>query len=355
MSTRPALTGFETRLLAELRQVVAERAASSALPGTAPLPSAPSPAAWKQAGRGWPRRGIAMTGALSAAAAAVTVALTVSLQGNGGPPAGPPHFAAATTAAAVLNNAALAAQSEPAVTPRPDQFVYLKLVEVTDFSAASRKAAASRGDPPVPSHCVDSAESWLTVSGTRRGLGVNTGHCGSQPAQTRRGPEPFCQNGVERAGIAQDAGTSPHGFHGFPCTPQQLAAFKPWLPSTTAGMLAYLEHHCPVKKPGTGHAESMLGSAFGLLASTDLTPAQQAAMFHALARVPHLHIVPRVADALGRTGVGIQVRDGRDTSTVIFDPRTFQPLGKNFSNPAVASREALAVPATVVDRTGQRP
>jgi len=32
MSTRPALIGFETRLLAELRQVVAERAASGALP-----------------------------------------------------------------------------------------------------------------------------------------------------------------------------------------------------------------------------------------------------------------------------------------------------------------------------------
>jgi hypothetical protein len=296
-----------------------------------------------------------MTGVLSAAAAAgVAVAVTMTLPGNGSRPAGP-DFAPATTVAAVLNNAALAAQSEPAVTPRPDQFVYLKLVEITDSSAASRKAAADRGDPPIPARCVDSTESWLSASGTRKGLGVRTGHCDNDPARTVRGPEPFCQDGIERSEIVPNTKRSFHGFRGFPCTPQQLAAYKPWLPSTIAGMLAYLAHHSPVKKPSVGRAESMLVSAFGLLASTDLTPAQQAAMFHALARVPHLHIVPKVADALGRIGVGIQVHNGKDTSTVIFDPRTFRPLGKNFINPAVANREALAVPATVLDHARQQP
>src|SRR5882757_2531149 len=159
MSTRPPLTGFETRLLAELRQVVAERAAAAPHPA-APYPAAPHPAGGRQARRGWPYRRLTMTGVLSAAAAAgAAVALTVTLTGNGGHPAGPPRFAAATTVAAVLNNAALAAQSQPAVTPRPDQFVYLKLVTVDDSSAASRKAAAKRGDPPIPAHCVDSTES----------------------------------------------------------------------------------------------------------------------------------------------------------------------------------------------------
>jgi hypothetical protein len=99
----------------------------------------------------------------------------------------------------------------------------------------------------------------------------------------------------------------------------------------------------------------MLVYAFGLLTSTDLTPAQQAAMFHALAKVPHLHIVPKVADALGRTGVGIRVPSQGGTFTAIFDPRTFRPLGRNSINRAVAYREALVVPATVVDRVGQRP
>ena len=73
-------------------------------------------------------------------------------------------------------------------------------------------------------------------------------------------------------------------------------------------------------------------------------------MFHALAKVPHLHIVPKVADALGRTGVGIRVPSQGGTFTAIFDPRTFRPLGVNSINRAVAFREAL-----VVQRHGRRP
>ena len=368
MSISPAPASFETRLLAELRQVVAERAAAGPLSAAAPTPAAPHPSApsppapspsaphpaARQAGRGWPGRRLVITGALSATVAAgVAVALTVALPDNGQRPAGP-HFAAATTVAAVLNNAALAAQSEPAVTPRPDQFVYLKLFEVLDYSAANRRATAGRGDPPLPSREVESTESWLSVSGTRQGLSVQTGHADNHPARTYRAPEPFCQDGVERAQIAQN---TKGGFRGFPCTPQQLAAYKPWLPSTAAGMLAYLAHLFPRKKNTNpvGRAGSMIVYAFGLLTSTDLTPAQQAAMFHALAKIPHLRIVPKLADALGRTGVGIRLRDRRDSYTVIFDPRTFRPLGETFINPAIAHREALVVPATVVDQAGQRP
>ena len=353
MSTRPALIGFETRLLAELRQVVAERAASGALPAaethsavpgpSAPSPAAPNPAARRQAGRGGPHRRLAVTGVLSAAgAASLAVALTVTLSGSGGRLAGPaaPRFVAATTAAAVLNNAALAAQSEPAVTPRPDQFVYLKVLEVYDYSAATRKAAADRGDPPIPSHDVESTESWISVSGTRKGLMMTIARSDNQPARKIPGAELWC---------------TAQGRLRHYCTPQEYAAYKPWLPSTTAGMLAYLAHSFPVKKNPVGRAANILLYAFRLLTTTDLAPAQQAAMFHALATVPHLHIVPNVADALGRTGVGIRVRDEGTTSTAIFDPRMFRPLGINNINRAVAYREALVVPATVVDQAGQRP
>jgi hypothetical protein len=252
---------------------------------------------------------------------------------------------AATTVAAVLNNAALAAQREPAVLPRPDQFVYVKEYDVYDTSAATRKALADRGDPPVPAHEVDSTESWISVSGSRKGLMMTIARSDNQPARKIPGAEPWC--------------TAQGRLRHF-CTPQQYAAYKPWLPSTTAGMLAYLEHAFPRKKyPNpVGRAANMLVyafGAFGLLNSTDLTPAQQAAMFHALAKVPHLHIVPKVADALGRTGVGIRVPSQGGTFTAIFDPRTFRPLGVNSINRAVAFREALVVQPTVVDRVGQRP
>jgi hypothetical protein len=167
----------------------------------------------------------------------------------------------------------------------------------------------------------------------------------NQPARKIPGAEPWC--------------TAQGRLRHF-CTPQQYAAYKPWLPSTTAGMLAYLEHAFPRKKyPNpVGRAANMLVyafGAFGLLNSTDLTPAQQAAMFHALAKVPHLHIVPKVADALGRTGVGIRVAAQAGTFTLIFDPGTFRLLGIDLINGTVAHRVALAGPATVVDRVGQRP
>jgi hypothetical protein len=125
-----AVTRFVARLLAELRQVVAERAAAGALPAaethsavpgpSAPNPAAPNPAARRQAGPGRPHRRLAITGAVSAAgAASLAVVLTVTLSGSGGQLADPaaPRFVAATTVAAVLNNAALAAQREPAVPP----------------------------------------------------------------------------------------------------------------------------------------------------------------------------------------------------------------------------------------------
>jgi len=79
------------------------------------------------AGRAWPGR-LAVTGAVSAAlAAGLAVTLTVTSPGTGTPPAAG-RFAPATTVAAVLDNAALAAQSERAVAPRPGQFIYTKSI-----------------------------------------------------------------------------------------------------------------------------------------------------------------------------------------------------------------------------------
>jgi len=287
-----------------------------------------------------------MAGGLSATVAAgLAVALSVTLQGSGGPAAGPaaPHFTPATTVAAVLDNAALAAQSEPAVTPRPDQFVYLKLFEVLAYSAANRRATAGRGDPPLPSREVESTESWISVSGTRRGLSLFIAPNGSKPPDKGINIPGWCDNGVARGFL----------LHGS-CTPREFAAYKPWLPSTTAGMLAFLAreafHADPRKDGGT-----IVDMAFWLLSRTLLTPAQQAATFRALAGLPHLQVVKGVTDALGRTGIGIAYKAHGESWTTIFDPRTFRTIGAVYTNRAGAQRWALAVPPTVVDRVRQRP
>ena len=79
-------------------------------------------------------------------------------------------------------------------------------------------------------------------------------------------------------------------------------------------------------------------------------------MFRALARLPHLHVVKGVTDALGRTGIGIAYNDfGGESWTTIFDPRTYRTLGAVLTDRDGTQRWAVAVPPTVVDRVGQRP
>jgi hypothetical protein len=178
---------------------------------------------------------------------------------------------------------------------------------------------------------------------------VETVRNGNQPAKTYRSPEFWCKDGFVDGHAQIDGKPGQH------CTPQQFAAYKPWLPSTTAGMLAYLAHTDPNNPNPAWHAGNLVTTAFWLMTATDLTPAQQAAMFHALARVPHLHVVPGVTDALGRTGIGVRQRDHGDIWTTIFDPRSFRLLGASFTNRSVDRHWAVTVPATVVDKAGQRP
>ena len=148
-----------------------------------------------------------------------------------------------------------------------------------------------------------------------------------------------------------------------PCTARQFADYQPWLPTTAAGMLAYLEgtlgpsHTDPAKlSRGKNAAQNMLEEGFYLLTAYDLTPAQQAAMYHALAQIPGLTIVPQVTDVLGRAGVGIRSHPAPGlTWTAIFDPTTFKPLGSIVKTRLVDDRTAVAVPATIVNKVGQRP
>jgi hypothetical protein len=166
---------------------------------------------------------------------------------------------------------------------------------------------------------------------------------GSKPPYESRSGTIWCDHGVV------------HGLRTRHCSPREFAAYKPWLPSTTAGMLAFLKredsfHGDPRKEAGT-----IVNLAFYTLTETDLTPAQQAALFRTLAGLPHLHLVKGATDALGRTGIGIAYSAHGESWTTIFNPRTFRPMGAVYANRSQTQRWGVAVPATVVDRVGQRP
>jgi hypothetical protein len=317
-----AVTGFEARLLAELQMVVAERAATAGQ-------EAGRRAGRGTAGRAWPGR-LAVTGAVSAAlAAGLAVTLTMTSTGAGTPPAAR-HFAPATTVAAVLDNAALAAQSEPAATPRRGQFIYTKTILAV-------YQPRHHGDPAE--RATRGIETWRSAGGIHPGVILYTG----PETKSTRSIVSACVHGF----------VVPAGFKPERCKPRQYADYQPWLPTTTAGMRAYL-----ATGPRDGsHAQSMIETGYYLLTGVDLTPAQQAAVYHALARVPGLTVVPKVTDILGRTGVGIRSRPGPGMSwTAIFDRTTFKLLGADIEPTGPGyDRNAMAVQPTVVNKEGQRP
>jgi hypothetical protein len=266
---------------------------------------------------------VLVTGACSAAlAAGLAAALTVTSTGAGTQPAAT-HFAPATTVAAVLDNAAAAALHETVVKPRPGQFVY------TNVRLATNQPRTTQ-----------TIETWTSVGGTRVGANLTYG----PTTRTTRDPESACVNGVVKPA------SSLQGH----CTARQFAAYRPWLPTTAAGMLSYLKRSSPTDGSA---AQSMLEQGFYLVTDLDLTPAQQAAMYHALAQVPGLTVVPKVTDILGRPGVGIRSHPARGMSwTAIFSRTTFQPLGSDVEaiGPGY-DRQAMAVQATIVNKVGQRP
>jgi hypothetical protein len=314
-----AVTGFEARLLSELQVVVADR-------GAAAGQEAGRRAGGDPAGRVWPRR-LVVTGALSAAlAAGLAVTLTMTSTGPG-----IPHFAPATTVAAVLDNAALAAGSEPAAAPRPGQFIYTK-------SILAVYEPRHRGYPPE--RVTQAIETWTSAGGIHPGLMLTAG----PETRTTRSIVSACVHGFIYPALI--------GTHQR-CKPRQWAGYRPWLPTTTAGMRAYLE-----KGPRDGsNAQSMIETGYYLLTGADLTPAQQAAVYRALAQVPGLTVVPGVTDILGRAGVGIRSRPAPGMSwTAIFDRTTFKLLGSDIEPTGHGyDRHAMAVQPTAVDKVGQRP
>ncbi len=348
-TTAGTLAGFEARLLAELQVVVAEQAAT-ADPAGRPASQGPAshPEARLLSGRAWPPRRLALAGGLTAAVSA-GLAVTLALTLTGGPRS--PDFAPATTVAAVLNNAALAALSEPAAKPGPDQFVYHK-----SFSSGTEAALRVSKKVTVPAaHISNRSQTWASVGGTRPGLTLTVSSRDARTA-TDRSRLAFCDHGR----LFDPERTST------PCSPAHFAAILPHLPTTTAGMRAFLQQQLrlPETSPkeilgndGPNAPREVLGGGFYILTWYYLTPAQQAALFHAMGATPGLTLVPRVTDPLGRVGVGIRYHSAAShiTSTVIFDPHTFKPLGSITDSPRFHQRGAIVVPPTIVGKVGQLP
>ncbi|MGC7094900.1 CU044_5270 family protein [Amycolatopsis lurida] len=204
----------------------------------------------------------------------------------------------------VLREAAAVARQEPAVDPRPDQFVYTR----------TQTAQGVR-------------EVWLSADGTHDGLIKNPGEAGV--------PSPGCRDGKQ----AVVKGTDPIPGRFDSCEPSP--AYFPDMPETADAMIDWLARNQSGEK---GEVNALGKDIVTMLNEYYLRPAARAALLEAATRIPGLHAVPDAKDAAGRTGIGITW--DRATTPFVFDAATHVLLGS--AGEAVLAR-------AVVDTAGQVP
>lgn len=198
-----------------------------------------------------PRR-LAWVGGVGAVAAAAAVAFV--LVPSTGPAVKPTQKPTpeVLNAAAILDKAAQQAQTEPALTPRPDQFVYVK----------SEAGSQIR-------------EEWLSVDGTQAGL-------------IRGGGEdialPGCRNGKQDEVIGDKAVPG----HTQPCQP--ILAYDPNLPTDPDALIRYLENGRPVDLKTKSGVNEVAKDVDALFSQSYVAPNVQSALFGAIAKIPGLSV-----------------------------------------------------------------
>ena len=263
------------------------------------------------------RWAVAGAGLTAAAAASVAAVLTVGLTGgapnahpghSAAPSALPPaHFGPGTTKAGVLRNAALAALRLPAGAPAPDQFVYTKVY----------KQEIHNGQKTVTIE-----KTWASADGTHFGV--------SDWGKNNAGAEPACRDGQwwgKTVGMPAENDRRP-------CSPAEAAAYRPDMPTSPVALHSYLLKLWGFSEVD-GDTSGLLINLEYMLTTDYLTPAQRAAVYRLLARTPGLTLVPHVTNVKGHVGVGIRTGVWKGSVyTIIFDRRTYAPLGMNWDGVA---------------------
>lgn len=256
----------EMQLLRELGDATPLASAADLAPARARLTAATRP---------HPRRRLAVYGvSVVGLAAAVFGVVALVPTGNG----------ASASADQILDRAAAAALDAPFVTPRPDQFVYLR-TEGTDGSIT---------------------EDWLSVDGTHEGILDNT-------------PVPGCRNGKQQV----VRGNEPIPGVTEPCEPNP--AYRPDLPTDANGMVAYLT------KIDYGNVNSMGKDIEELFMMSYLRPQSRAALFEAATKIDGLTVDPDAEDVAGRPGIKISWNRNGYRGEFVIDAKTYTFLGSGGS------------------------
>jgi hypothetical protein len=302
-----------------------------------------------------PRRGRRMVrvgwrlAAVAALSAMIVVGLTVAQNlgvrpgtGADGTPPRPGVLgvqpAPAANAAELLERAASVVGAQPAETPRPDQWIYLKQRQ----QRGSGPGGVVTGGP---SRTVTS-EQWRRADG--RAWALMRGGKLEVQAQPGTGMWP-----------PEDLAT----IESLPTDPDALLAWLYWELRKSDG---------PTGGTDEGRHQSAYIAINVLLRDNVLSPALRAGLYRALARIPGVTLVMATVDAAGRPAVALgRVQEGWLQERILLDPDTFEYLGEQ----AVAVRDHVAkgddgtwrvragtvqrlevrLEAAIVDQVGARP
>ncbi len=246
---------------------------------------------------------IAATTALAAVlAGGLIVSETVSIGGH--------RPASVAEAADVLRHAATAAEKQPQVVPRPDQFVYVRLL------LANWESDGKSGR-------LETREEWLSVDGTRDGLIRSTPKTAGGQAWAE--PLPGCVNGMAHDTVGGKLLTTSS-----PCTPAR--AYQSDLPTDVDRMRTYL-YGSSADKVGSGGNEERNWRAFeamrDLLVGQDyLSPRTVAALFRAGATIPGTTVRHDAVDLAGRRGIAVGYTHEGVREEILFDAVSYAYLGE---------------------------
>jgi len=242
--------------------------------------------------------------AVAVAAAAVGVVVLQTLPGSVGTPT-------SASASPFLRQAARAVLTAPTfsersdVVPQANQYVYS---ETEDPNGTL-------------------VQMWLSADGSLPGLQRWTSRIKGEVPATGEIPYPGCT-------VAQAQSTS--------CSPQ--VGYFPDMPTKPSALLSYFNQSGLIDTSGTaastpGWINNDLAKGIVYLMQTSyLLPAQQSALFSLMAQTPGFTIVPNMADAIGRVGVGVEWNFEGDAGALIFNPTTYALLGvRNWPGPLVLS------------------
>jgi hypothetical protein len=225
----------------------------------------------------------------------------------------------------VLHRAAAASLHQPAVIPRPGQFIYTKIL-------------AFEGKPTI--------QAWTSVDGRHYGLG----QLGDLPASKL----PACVNG--QISLPPSASPAPAAtpMVAGSCTPQP--GYFPDMPTTADRMQAFMERTLSPKARSEGQAPNAIAQTIGEWEMSDyFLPAQRAALYQYLATLPGVTVVRDARDVGGRLGIGVSWTFDGARMMNIFDPHSYALLGVTMRDAEGQQSGQALLRTAIVDKPGQLP